>query len=217
MAKLSKQIDRMANEYGDIIIAQIQKKRQQDAPVHYYDKIDNPLSKKDDILSYFKDYTIDIHYFGEEEYDYLEEGNISIVIRNPNSLSLQQFFFEDRPRYGNDFGSLEFVLGSAGERFVMYFGGAFLHFNSYEYDFEVMISTGRRILTGEVGAVCIMTGNDWHGGAYVAESLTTDDILRKYVIDELDISPQLQKDLCENDAVIYQMYWNVEDCKKIKL
>ena len=89
-----------------------------DKPQGYYDEIEITASKKDNLLQFLKGYEVSVYSNSDEDYDYLEDNDLMLVVKNP---------------YCDE--TLDIEL--AGE-FSLFFAGWHMHYFTYEYDYEEM-------------------------------------------------------------------------------
>lgn len=122
----------------------------------YYDEIQNPWEKKDDILSRFGQYQTEVHTKAEPEYDDLEcDEAVMIIIRNP-------YWEQD----------LELELDA---EFTLFFGGYHTHYFTYEYDYNQMLRTVQDILDNRLCASVSYAGENWLGAMLSEQARTLDE------------------------------------------
>lgn len=54
-----------------------------DKPRGYYDEIKITTSKKDNLLQFLKGYEVFVYSNSDEGYDYLEDNDLMLVVKNP--------------------------------------------------------------------------------------------------------------------------------------
>lgn len=110
-------------------------------PEGYYDEIQYAWDKKDFLMEHYAQFNPVIRTCKDEEYDYLEENECAVVVKNPN-----------------DNQGIEFEM--AGE-FTLFFAGWHGHYCTYEYDFSEMIKDADRIIKNELCAVVVEVDGNW--------------------------------------------------------
>ena len=117
----------------------------------------NPFNKIDEILDIFKQHNPRVFMNTDKGYDWIEEDDSKcIVFENP---------------YGGE--SLEILVGDFGE-FTLYFN-QHAHYDSYQYDYDLMIKTIRDIFCNRICAGRIEDKNGkWYGGGYFDKSEITE-------------------------------------------
>lgn len=161
-----------------------------DKPQGYYDEIEIAASKKDDLLQFLKGYEVSVYSNSDEGYDYLEDNDLMLVVKNP---------------YCNE--TLDIEL--AGE-FSLFFAGWHTHYFTYEYDYEEMKKDIMGLLKGDMGALIVETAEGWLGS-----SLCKDDV--SHLTDEMQL---LKNSLHHGETIdkfkrlggrIKIVYWNPTD------
>lgn len=129
-----------------------------DKPQGYYDEIEITASKKDDLLQFLKGYEVSVYSNSDEDYDYLEDNDLMLVVKNP---------------YCDE--TLDIEL--AGE-FSLFFAGWHTHYFTYEYDYEEMKKDIMGLLKGDMGALIVETSEGWLGSSLCKDNVShlTDEI-----------------------------------------
>lgn len=161
-----------------------------DKPQGYYDEIEITASKKEDLLKFLKGYEVSVYSNSDEGYDYLEDNDLMLVVKNP---------------YCDE--TLDIEL--AGE-FSLFFAGWHTHYFTYEYDYEEMKKDIMGLLKGDMGALIVETSEGWLGS-----SLCKDDV--SHLTDEMQL---LKNSFHHGETVdkfkqlggrIKIVYWNPTD------
>ena len=116
-----------------------------DKPQGYYDEIEITASKKDDLLQFLKGSEVSVYSNSDEDYDYLEDNDLMLVVKNP---------------YCDE--TLDIEL--AGE-FSLFFAGWHTHYFTYEYDYEEMKKDIMGLLKDDMGALIVETSEGWLGSS----------------------------------------------------
>ena len=161
-----------------------------DKPQGYYDEIEITASKKDDLLQFLKGYDVSVYSNSDEGYDYLEDNDLMLVVKNP--------FCEE---------TLDIEL--AGE-FSLYFAGWHTHYFTYEYDYEEMKKDIMGLLKGNIGALIVTSSESW-----LCSTLCKDEV--SHLTDEMQLLKKnipyeetLDK-LIKHGGCIKVVYWNPAD------
>ncbi len=162
-----------------------------DNPTGFYDKIDFPSNKKDEVAALFSDYKIIEHTSIENEYNYLEDTDLVLEIVNP--YRAENLFIE-----------------FAGE-FTLYFSDWHSHYDAYEYDFIEMKNDALAIVSGKYAALCFYLNDECFGCKLFHEEVSyfTDpnDLIR-----EMDFPKEHIKRIRDYGVVINIDYWKPNDC-----
>lgn len=161
-----------------------------DKPQGYYDEIEITASKKEDLLQFLKGYEVSVYSNSDEGYDYLEDNDLMLVVKNP---------------YCDETIDIEL----AGE-FSLYFAGWHTHYSPYEYDYGEMKNDIMGLLKGDMGALIVETSEGWLGS-----SLCRDEV--SHLTDEMQL---LKNSFHHGETVdkfkrlggcIKIVYWNPTD------
>ena len=93
------------------------------------------------MLQFLNGYEVSVHSNADEGYDYLEDNDLMLVVKNP---------------YCDE--TLDIEL--AGE-FSLFFAGWHTHYFTYEYDYEEMKKDIIGLLNGDIGALVVNTSEGW--------------------------------------------------------
>lgn len=130
----------------------------------YYDEIESTASKKDELLELLKDYSVSAHTNEEDEFDYLENDDVTLVVKNPLG--------------GED---LQIELGA---EFSLFFELWHLHYSAYKADYERMKKDILTIVGGNSGAMTFFADGKWVGSTLCPEIPAEDakgtDLVEKY-------------------------------------
>lgn len=161
-----------------------------DKPRGYYDEIKITASKKDDLLQFLKGYEVFVYSNSDEGYDYLEDNDLMLVVKNPHCNE-----------------TLDIEL--AGE-FSLFFAGWHTHYSSYEYDYGEMKNDIMGLLKGDIGALTVTSSERW-----LCSTLCKDEV--SHLTDEIQL---LKKSIQHNETIdkfmkhggcIKVVYWNPTD------
>ena len=116
-----------------------------------------PMDVKDDVAEWLRGWESVEHTMAEAEWDYLEENDYAIEVKNPAP------------------GGEPLVLEFAGD-FTIFFGGWHAHYFSYIYDYEeIFRREAEDLLNNRKCAVVLYDNEDhWHGAALSKKALTKD-------------------------------------------
>ena len=130
----------------------------------YYDEIESTAAKKDELLELLKIYTVTCHTCEEDEFDYLENGDLVLIVTNP---------------LGGE--ELQIELGA---EFSLFFELWHLHYSAYEADYERMKKDIAAITGGKAGAMTFFADGKWVGSTLCPEIPAADtkgtDLIEKY-------------------------------------
>ena len=141
-------------------------------PAGYYDEIACTWSKSVFLLEHFKEYNPSIHTNADADYDYLEEKECTVVIRNPICEH-----------------HIEFEM--AGE-FSLFFAGWHCHYYTYEYDFSEMVRDAENIIGNRCCVIVVKRGDAWVGSCF---SENTESIDAAYIKDRFKCSESMPEEL----------------------
>ncbi len=157
-------------------------------PLGYYDEIDNPMSKLQDILTRFQKYNPVVHTNKEKEYHAFEDNEVSIeLVGEEESL---------------------FIDISDG-RFTLFFGGWHAHYSPYEYDYKELLGDVEAFLASDIGAVCLEHNGEWYGCALLNE-YTDDESLQAFVRDTF-------KTNAKPGTTVKLTFWQKDKCSTTQL
>ena len=135
----------------------------------------NILDKKEEILELLKDYTTVVHTNADEDFDYLEEGCLSISVLN-NDEEVLYVDLED-----------EITLG---------IGGWHTHYSGYLSDYNMFLKDLRDFIECRLCAVCIICNDEWMGSFTAYEDELSLENLKKEVnklLSDREFQRQLKK------------------------
>ena len=141
----------------------------------FYTEIDI-LDKKDEILELLKDFTTEIHTNADENYDYLEDDCLSIVVMK-NGEDLLYIDLEG-----------EITLGV---------GGWHTHYSGYLMDYNIFLGDLKEFIDGRRCAVCIRCKEEWMGCFTAREDELSEESLVKQANKMLS-AREFQQKLREN-------------------
>ena len=143
----------------------------------YYDEIESTASKKDELLELLKNYTVTAHTNEEDEFDYLENDDVTLVVANP---------------LGGE--ELQIELGA---EFSLFFELWQFHYSAYESDYAQMKKDILTLTGGNAGALSFFTDGKWIGSTFCPEVPAADakstDLIAKYWAREDDSPAQKNK------------------------
>lgn len=116
----------------------------------------NPVDKTIELCELCRMWSAQIKTRSDEEYAWLEDGAICIVVQNP---------YIDR--------SIEILLENDGE-FILFFAGGHCHYFADEEDFLNMQNDIKKILENQIcmALICCGSNNTWLGETYVEKVKT---------------------------------------------
>lgn len=165
-----------------------------DKPEGYYDEIEYPQERKDDVLSLFSDYEIIEHTNKEPDYDDFMDNDVALEIVNPH-------------------GKNNLFIELAGE-FTICFSDWHAHFSPYEYDYGEMKKDAVSIINGKLGVCTFYVEERWLGGMLLKDKVPPFPNPAA-LIEEMDFSEDRIKMIREKGAVIHIDYWN--DCSEFEI
>lgn len=160
-------------------------------PDGYYDEIEYPFKKKDDIKSFFDKYEIIEHTNSESNYEYLEENDVVLEIVNP---------YRDENLF----------IEIAGE-FTLYFSSWHSHYFTYEYDYKEMKNDALAIINGEYAALCFFIDDEWFGATLLKEEISH-LVSPRDLIAKMNFSEEHLQKIRDKGVVILADYWKPNDC-----
>ncbi len=162
----------------------------ENSPVGNNEEIEYPAHKKDELLNLLKNYEVKVFSKADENYEYLEDGDVVLEVQNPvnkNNLGIE-----------------------LTDEFSLYFSGWHAHYGPFEQDFEQMKRDICDILGGKAGAF-IMTGSKgWLGSVLCREEIS-------HLMDEKELvkrcwwHKETAKQLFAGGGRIDVIYWKPED------
>lgn len=130
----------------------------------YYNEIKSTAAKKDELLELLKDYSVSCHTCEEDEFDYLENDDLVLIVKNP---------------LGGE--ELQIELGA---EFSLFFEMWHTHYSAYESDFKRMKDDILLIIGGNSGAMSFFADGKWVGSTLCPEVPAEDakgtDLIKKY-------------------------------------
>ena len=124
----------------------------------YYDEID-VSSKKDEIMAELEGYHPVIHTNQEKEFDWLEEGDLSITVSK---------------------GGEEVLYIDLNGEITLGIGGWHTHYAPYRLDYGAFLADLRNVLGNKMCAVVIKCNHEWMGSfTEMADSINKENLIRK--------------------------------------
>ena len=157
----------------------------------FYDEIPYPWDKKDELLTIFSDFEIEIHNAEDPDFEFQDERGISLIIKNP-------------------YGGYDIEIEMDAE-FSLFFAGWHTHYFTYEYDYHQMIEGAKDIIAGRRFVAFLNRNGEWYGSSLEDKPITLDEFLNRRKDDP--ICPYTDEQIAEikNAELDFQLrYWKQE-------
>lgn len=155
----------------------------------YNDEIKATNSKKEELLKLLKNYSVEVHTRVDTGYDYLEENDIVLIVKNPYS--------------DNDMD-----IEMAGE-FTVYFAEWHAHYFSYENEYRTMLKDIQNIIDCKACILKVSSTKRWLGSTIINENVIKTSDKMSLILKVVNQSEFLNE-IKDIGGKLQLNYWNPE-------